>query len=150
MAIVQARCHSSDRDRGKSLLSYIFVDRLGWHAACDEKTYGDALAAGSAMIADGLERSIRLAAAAAVLAFFARRRGKSPRASQIDRTTRPDPRCDEESRQASEHDRRRQPWADLLWSFVTLLLLTIVVYTALHGADMLAELDDLGLVPVAY
>jgi hypothetical protein len=30
------------------------------------------------------------------------------------------------------------------------LLLTVVVYTALHGADVLAELDDLGLVPGAY
>jgi hypothetical protein len=29
-------------------------------------------------------------------------------------------------------------------------LLTIVAYTALHGADVLAELDDLGLVPGAY
>ena len=113
--------------------------------------HGYALAAGSAMIADGLERSIRLAAAAALLAFFARRRGKSPRESQIDRTTtRPDPHCDEESRQGSENNRRHQPWADLLWSFVILLLLTIIVYTALHGADVLAELDDLGLVPGAY
>jgi predicted nucleic acid-binding Zn ribbon protein len=102
------------------------------------------------MIADGLERSIRLAAAAALLAFFARRRGKSPRTSQIDRAARPEPRCDEESREGSEHDRQRQPWADLIWSFVTLLLLTIVVYTALHGADVLAELDDLGLVPGGY
>jgi hypothetical protein len=125
---------------------------LGWHAACDEKMHGDALAAGSAMIADGFERSIRLAAAAALLAFFARRRGKSPRASQIDRTrtTQPDPQCDEESREASEHNRRRGPLADLAWSVVILLLLTIVVYTALHGADVLAELDDLGLVPGAY
>jgi predicted nucleic acid-binding Zn ribbon protein len=123
---------------------------LDWHAACDEKMHGDALAAGSAMIADGLERSVRLAAAAALLAFFARHRGKSPRESQIDRTTRPDPHCDEESREASENNRRHQPWADLLWSFVILLLLTVVVYTALHGADVLAELDDLGLVPGAY
>jgi hypothetical protein len=112
--------------------------------------HGDALAAESAVIADGLERSIRLAAAAALLAFFARRRGKSPRESQIDRTTRPDPHCTEESRQASEDNRRHQPWADLLWSFVILFLLTIVVYTVLHGADVLAELDDLGLVRGAY
>ena len=104
----------------------------------------------SAMIADGLERSIRLAAAAGFLAFFARRRGKSPRESQIDRTPHPDLHSGEESRPAFENDRRHQPWADLLWSFVILLLLTIVVYTALHGADVLAELDDLGLVPCAY
>ena len=58
--------------------------------------------------------------------------------------------CDEASRQACENYRRHQPWADLLWSLVILLLLTIVVYTALHGADVLAELDDLGLVPGAY
>jgi predicted nucleic acid-binding Zn ribbon protein len=102
------------------------------------------------MIADGFERSIRLAAAAALLAFFARRRGKSPRVSQIDRAARREPRCDDESRQVSEYDRRRQPWADLIWSFVTLLLLTVVVYTALHGADVLAELDDLGLIPGGY
>jgi hypothetical protein len=112
--------------------------------------HGDAPMFGSAMIADGLERSIRLADAAALLAFFARRRGKSPRESQIDRTTRPDPRCAEESRRVSEDNRRHQPWADLLWPSVILLLLTIVVYTALHGADVLAELDDLGLVPGAY
>jgi predicted nucleic acid-binding Zn ribbon protein len=102
------------------------------------------------MIADGFERSIRLAAAAALLAFFARRRGKSPRVSQIDRAARREPRCDDESRQGSEYDRRRQPWADLIWSFVTLLLLTVVVYTALHGADVLAELDALGLIPGGY
>ncbi|MEO8566616.1 MAG: hypothetical protein ABI541_09565 [Betaproteobacteria bacterium] len=100
------------------------------------------------MIADGLERSIRLAAAAALLAFFARRRGKSPRESPLDRAPRAAPRCDEESRQPSEH--HRQPWGDLLWSLVTLLLLSVVVYTALHGADVLAELDDLGLVRSAY
>jgi predicted nucleic acid-binding Zn ribbon protein len=111
---------------------------------------GDALAAGSGMIAEGLERSIRVAAATAVLAFFARRRGKSPRESQIDRAPRATPRCDEELRQATEHHQRRQRWADLLWSLVTLFLLTIVVYTALHGADVLAELDDLGLVRSAY
>lgn len=99
------------------------------------------------MIADGLERSIRLAAAAALLAFFARRRGKSPRESQTDRTARPDPHCDEESRQGSGNHHQHQPWADLLWSLVILLLLTIVVYTALHGADVLAELDELDLVP---
>jgi hypothetical protein len=40
--------------------------------------------------------------------------------------------------------------ADLAWSAVVLLLLTIVVYTALHGADVLAELDDLRLVPGSY
>ena len=102
------------------------------------------------MIADGLERSIRLAAAAALLAFFARRRGKSTRESRIDRSLRAARRCDEESLQASEHDRRPQPWADLLWSLVTLLLLAVVVYTALHGADVLAELDDLGLVRSPY
>ncbi len=102
------------------------------------------------MIADGLERSIRLAAAAALLAFFARRRGKSPRESRIDRTTRPDPRCDEGLHQGFEGNRRRGPLADLAWSAVVLLLLTIVVYTALHGADVLAELDDLRLVPDSY
>jgi predicted nucleic acid-binding Zn ribbon protein len=102
------------------------------------------------MIVDGLERSIRLAAEAALLALFAGRRDKSPRAPQIDRAARPESRGDEECRQACEHNRRRQPWADLIWSFVILLLLTIVVYTALHGADVLAELDDLGLVPGAY
>ena len=111
--------------------------------------HGDALVAGSAMIADGLERSIRLAATAALLAFFARRRGKSPLKSQIDRTARPD-HCDQESREGPGNYRQHQPWADLLWSLVILLLLTIVVYTALHGADVLAELDDLGLVPDAY
>lgn len=102
------------------------------------------------MIADGIERSIRLAAAAALLAFFARRRGKSPRASQIDHTARPDRRCDEESCPASGNDRRNQPWADALWSLVILLLLTIIVYTALHAPDVLAELDELGLVSGAY
>jgi hypothetical protein len=114
--------------------------------------HDDALAAGNAMIADGIERSVRLAVAAAMLAFFARRGGKAPRVSPIDRarTTRPDPRCNEESRQASERDGRRPPWADLAWSVVILLLLTVVVYTALHGADVLAELDDLGLAPGGY
>ncbi len=102
------------------------------------------------MIDDGLERSIRLAAAAALLAFFARRRGKSPLESQIDRTARTDSHCDEESRQGSGDHGRHQPWVDLLWSFVILLFVTIVAYTALHGADVLAELDDLGLVPGAY
>ena len=102
------------------------------------------------MIAEGLERSIRLAAAAALLAFFARRRGKSPRPSQFDRTMQPHPQCDSELRRAPEHHRRRPPWADLVWSAVVLLLLTIVVYTALHGADVLAELDELGLVPGEY
>lgn len=106
--------------------------------------------AASAMIADGFERSIRLAAAAALLAFFARRRGESPLESQIDRAAHTDPHCDENARQGSGNHRRHQPWADLLWSFVILLLLTIVAYTALHGADVLAELDDLGLVPGAY
>jgi hypothetical protein len=33
---------------------------------------------------------------------------------------------------------------------VVLLLLTIVVYTALHGAEALAEPHDLGLVRNAY
>ena len=102
------------------------------------------------MTADGLERSIRLAAAAALLAFFARRRGKSPLKSQSDRTAHPDPHCDQESREGLGNHRRHQPWADLLWSSVIVLLLTIVVYTALHGADVLVELDDLGLVPGAY
>jgi len=101
------------------------------------------------MIAEGLERSIRLVAAAAVLALFARRSGKLPRESQIDRTARRTPRCDEASRQTS-NDRRRGPLADLAWSAVVLLLLTIVVYTAWHGADVLAELDDLRLVPGSY
>ncbi|HEX4522382.1 MAG TPA: hypothetical protein VH704_02595 [Casimicrobiaceae bacterium] len=112
--------------------------------------HGDALAAGSAVIADGIERSIRLAAAAALLAFFARRRGKSPRASQLDHPTRPGRHCNEDSRQAAENNRRNQPWADVLCSLVVLLLLTIVVYTALHGPDVLAELDELGLVSGAY
>lgn len=102
------------------------------------------------MIADGLERSIGLAAAAASLAFFALRRGKSPGESQINRSPRAAPRCGEDSHQASEDHRRRQRWADLLWSLITLLLLAVVVYTALHGADVLAELDDLGLVRSAY
>jgi len=102
------------------------------------------------MIAERLDRSIRLAAVDALLAFFARRRRKSPLESQIDRTARPGPHCDEESRQGSGTHRRRQPWADLLWSSVILLLLSIVVYTAFHGADVLVELDDLGLVPCAY
>ena len=102
------------------------------------------------MTSDGLERSIRLAAAAALLAFFARRRGKSPLKSQTERTARTDPHGDDEWRAGSGNHRQHQPWADLLWSFVILLLLTIVVYTALHGADVLAELDDLGLVPGAY
>jgi hypothetical protein len=139
-------------DCGKSLLSDIFVDRLRLACRLRPKMHGDALAAGSAMIADGLERSIRLAAAAALLSFFARRRGKSPRESQIDRTqtTRPDPRCDEGSHQGSEGNRRGGPLADLAWSAVVLLLLTVVVYTALHGADVLAELDDLRLVPGSY
>jgi hypothetical protein len=112
--------------------------------------HGAALVAGSAMTSDGLERSIRLAAAAALPAFFARRRGKSLLASQTDRTVRPVPHCDEESHQGCGNHRRHQPWADLLWSSVILLLLSIVVYTALHGADVLVELDDLGLVPCAY
>lgn len=102
------------------------------------------------MIADGLERSGRLAAAAALLAFFSPRRGRPSRESRIDRSLRAAPRCDEESLQASEYDRRPQPWADLLWSLVTLLLLAVVVYTAFHGADVLAELDDLGLVRSPY
>jgi hypothetical protein len=112
--------------------------------------HGTALVAGSAMTSDGLERSIRLAAAAALPAFFARRRGKSPLKVQTDCTARTDPHRDEEPHQGSGSQRRHQPWADLLWSFVILLLLTIVVYTALHGADVLAELDDLGLAPGAY
>ena len=99
------------------------------------------------MMADGFERSIRLAAAAALLAFFARRPDRSLRESRIGRMAL---RCDEEARQPS--DPRQQPrlWADLLWSLVTLLLLSIVVYAVLHGADILAELDDLGLVRSAY
>jgi hypothetical protein len=133
-------------------LCYLAYSSIGpaWHGACDQKTHEDARLAGSAMIADRLERSIRLVAADALLAIFARRRRKSPLESQIDRTARPGPRCDEESRQGSGTHRRRQPWADLLWSSVILLLLSIVVYTAFHGADVLVELDDLGLVPCAY
>jgi hypothetical protein len=101
------------------------------------------------MIADGLERSVRLAAAAALLAWFARRRGNAPRVSQTDRT-RPNPLCDQEPRRSPEHDRQRRPWSDLGWSAVIMVLLTIVAYTALHGADVLAELDELGLVPGGY
>jgi len=106
-------------------------------------------AAQSAMIADGVERSTRLAAAVALLAFFARRRGESTHESRIDPSRRAAPRSDEESLLVCERDRRRRPWADLLWSLVTLLLLAVVVYTALHGADVLAKLDDLGL-RIAY
>ena len=101
------------------------------------------------MIADGLERSLRLAAAAALLALLARGRGKSTRESRIDHSRRATPRCDEESHHASEHERGRRPWADLLWSLVTLLLLALVAYAALRGANVLAELDDLGL-RIAY
>ena len=101
------------------------------------------------MIGEGIERSIRLVAAAALLAFFARRRGKSPRESRIDRSARQAPRCDDASRQTS-NDRRWGPLADVAWSAVVLLLLSIVVYTAWHGADVLAELDDLRLVPGSY
>ena len=99
------------------------------------------------MMADGFERSIRLAATAALLAFFARRADRSPRESRIARAAL---RCEEEARQAPESRQRRRLWADLLWSLVTLLLLSVVVYTVLHGADILAELDDLGLVRSAY
>jgi hypothetical protein len=114
--------------------------------------HDDALAAGSAMIADGIERSVRLAAAAALLAFFARCRGKAPPVSPLDRQrpARPHPRCDEASRQAFERDRRRSPWADVAWSLVILVLLTLVVYAELHGANILSELDDLGLAPGGY
>lgn len=101
------------------------------------------------MIADGLERSTRLAVAVALLAFFARRRGESTRESRIYPSSRSAQRCDEESLQVAEHDRRPRPWADLIWSLVILLLLAVVVYTALHGADVLAQLDDLGL-RIAY
>jgi predicted nucleic acid-binding Zn ribbon protein len=114
--------------------------------------HDNALAAVSAMIADGIERSVRLAAAAAMLALLARRRGKAPRVLPTGRArpARPDPRCDEESRRMYERDRRRPPWADLAWSVVILLLLTVVVYTVLHGADVLTELDDLSLAPGGY
>jgi hypothetical protein len=136
-------------DRGKSLLSGIFGQRLELARRLRRKTHGDALAAGSAMIADGFERSVRLAAAATLLARFARRRGNTPRLSQIRRAW-PNQSCDEEPHRSAEHDRRRRPWGDLVWSVVILLLLTIVAYTALHGADVLAELDELGLVPGGY
>jgi hypothetical protein len=111
--------------------------------------HDDALAAGNAMIADRIERSVRLAAAAGVLAILARRGSKASRILPTDRprATRLDPRCDQESRPMYERDRRRPLWADLAWSAVILLLLTLVAYTALHGADVLAELDDLGLAP---
>src|SRR6478672_12514565 len=67
MATVQGRDLSSDDDRGKSLLFGIFVNRprLAWRLR--QKTHEDARLAGSAMIADRLERSIRLAAADALL-----------------------------------------------------------------------------------
>jgi hypothetical protein len=101
------------------------------------------------MIADGFERPVRLAAAAALLARFARRRGNAPRVSRIHRT-RPNQLCDQEPHRPADYDRQRRAWGDLVWSVVILLLLTIVAYTALHGADVLAELDELGLVPGGY
>ena len=75
--------------------------------------------------------------------------GQSDALSQTDRTRSSSPATT--SRGGSEHDRQGQPWGDLaLVVRSLLLLLTIVAYTALHGADVLAELDDLGLVPGAY
>jgi hypothetical protein len=103
------------------------------------------------MIADGFERSFRLAATAILLALFARRHDRASRAAQLrPRVARPGKRWDQESRRFSEHDRRRRPWGDLVWSVVILLLLTIVAYTALHAADVLAALDELEWVPGGY
>ncbi|MEP6998683.1 MAG: hypothetical protein ABI900_13610 [Betaproteobacteria bacterium] len=97
------------------------------------------------MIADGVERSVRLGAAAALLASFARRRGRTPRASSIERSrTMPGGRrSGEDAHPASGRDRPQRPWVDLAWWLAIFLLLAIVAYTALHGADVLADLDEL-------
>lgn len=44
----------------------------------------------------------------------------------------------------------RRVLGDLGWSAAILLLLVIVAYTALHGADILGALDELRVVPGGY
>lgn len=95
----------------------------------------------SAMMGDGIDRSVRLVAAAALLTLVARRRARAPP---------PAPLRAQESGLSPGHDRRRRFWNDLVWSGAILLLLTIVAYAALHGADILGELDELRVIPGSY
>ena len=99
------------------------------------------------MSADGVGRSVRRGAAAVLLALFARRRVGTPRASSIERSrTMPGGRrSGEDGHPASGRDRPQRPWIDLVWWLAIFLLLAIVAYTALHGADVLADLDELRL-----
>jgi hypothetical protein len=104
------------------------------------------------MMVDGVERSVRLAAAAALRTLVVRRRGRARRAARIRplRAQPPEHRRDEESDQSPGHDRRRRFLGDLAWSAAILLSLTAVAYAALHGADILGELDDLRVLPDSY
>jgi len=103
------------------------------------------------MSTDEVERSVRLVAAAALLALLARRRGHAPRISRTGfaRTGAQDRRHNQDSGQTGEHDRGRIR-GNLIWSALILLLLSVVVYTAIHSAEVVVELERLGLMPRAY
>jgi hypothetical protein len=114
--------------------------RLGLHA--------DAFAAGKAVSGRGLARPVRLGETAAAVARFAHRRSKTPFVRRMHRVrlTSPDARRLALSR-PDEGKPSRPAWADLAWSLVVLLLLITAAYAALHASDLLADLEELRLLP---
>ena len=62
------------------------------------------------------------------------------------RLTTPDTRRLTQS-QPAEGKPSRQAGADLAWSLVVVLLLIVAVYAALHASDLLADLEELRILP---